>query len=155
MYIILCVLHIKTTQALACLSHNLTPNSDPNHSPIYRVRLLQPLHNISHSFSLYVHAFLPVIQVRHPPVWRNCVLLWQLQCQEHLYRCWHATKSGAPCYPSRDKSNIIAVRKVGHLNIKTKIFDFDERVLIGWQARLFDNKPIRTRASKSNIFVLC
>ena len=27
---------------------------------------------------------------------------------------------------------ILAVRKIGHLNIKSKIFDIEARVLIGW-----------------------
>ena len=31
---------------------------------------------------------------------------------------------------------ILAVRKVGHLKIKTKMFDFEARVLIGRLARL-------------------
>ena len=53
---------------------------------------------------------------------------------------------------SMNKINILAVRKVGHLNIKTKMFDFETRILIGWLARVF-SQPIRTRASKSNIFV--
>ena len=30
-------------------------------------------------------------------------------------------------------NDILAVRKVGHLNIKTKMFDFEARVLIGLQ----------------------
>ena len=50
-------------------------------------------------------------------------------------------------------SIILAVRKVGHLNIKTKLFDFEARVLIGWLANILASQPIRTRASKSNIFV--
>ena len=32
---------------------------------------------------------------------------------------------------------ILAVRKAGHLNIKTKIFDIKARVTIGWLARVF------------------
>ena len=55
-------------------------------------------------------------------------------------------------------NTILAVRKVhlniGHLNIKTKIFDFEVRVLIGWLARVFASQPIRMRASKLDIFVL-
>ena len=50
---------------------------------------------------------------------------------------------------------ILAVRKAGHFDIKTKIFDFEMRGLIGWrsQTRVFASQPIRTCASKSNIFV--
>ena len=48
---------------------------------------------------------------------------------------------------------ILAVRKLGHLNIKTKMFDFEARVLIDRLARVFASQPIRMRASKSNIFV--
>ena len=48
--------------------------------------------------------------------------------------------------------NILAVRKVGHLNIKTKLFDFEARVMIGWPARVFASQPIKTRALKSNLF---
>ena len=33
------------------------------------------------------------------------------------------------------------------------MLDFEARVLIGWLARVFANQPIRTRASKSSIFV--
>ena len=33
--------------------------------------------------------------------------------------------------------HILAAKKVGHLNIKTKIFDFEVRVLIGGLARVF------------------
>ena len=29
---------------------------------------------------------------------------------------------------------ILTLRKVGHFNIKTKMFDFEAHVLIGWQA---------------------
>ena len=42
--------------------------------------------------------------------------------------------------------SILAVRKVGHLNRKTKMFGFEAHILIGWLARVFANKPIRTRA---------
>ena len=49
-------------------------------------------------------------------------------------------------------SIILAVRKTGHLNIKTKMFDFEARVLIG-SLRVFASQPMRTRASKSNNFV--
>ena len=31
-----------------------------------------------------------------------------------------------------NSQNILAVRKAGHLNIETKIFDFEARVLNGW-----------------------
>ena len=48
---------------------------------------------------------------------------------------------------------ILAVKKVGHLNIKTKMFDFEARVLIGWLVNILTSQPIRTRTSKSNIFV--
>ena len=34
----------------------------------------------------------------------------------------------------------LAVRKVGHLNIKTKMFEVKARVLIGWLARVFKVK---------------
>ena len=46
--------------------------------------------------------------------------------------------------------SILAVKKVGHLSIKTKIFNF---VLIGWLANTIACSPIRMRALKSNIFV--
>ena len=48
---------------------------------------------------------------------------------------------------------ILAVRKVGHLNIKSKMFVFEARVLIGWLVRVFASQLIRTRTSMSNIFV--
>ena len=48
---------------------------------------------------------------------------------------------------------ILAVRKVGHLNIKTIMFNFEAHILICWLERVFASQPIRTRASKSNIFV--
>ena len=50
--------------------------------------------------------------------------------------------------------NRLAVRKVDHLNIITKIVDFEARILIGWIVRVFVSQPIRTRASKFNISVL-
>ena len=40
--------------------------------------------------------------------------------------------------------NILAVRKVVHLNINTKMFDFGVRVLIGRLARVFASQPIKT-----------
>ena len=49
---------------------------------------------------------------------------------------------------------ILAVRKVGHLNIKINVFDFEARVLIGWLENTLVNEPTRTRASMSNIFML-
>ena len=36
---------------------------------------------------------------------------------------------------SKRGNDILAVRKVGHLNIKTKMFDFEARVLIGLQVK--------------------
>ena len=48
---------------------------------------------------------------------------------------------------------ILAVRKVGHLNIKINVFDFEACVLISWLENTLANEPIRTRASMSNIFV--
>ena len=47
---------------------------------------------------------------------------------------------------------ILAVKMVGHLNIKTKVFDSEARVLIGWLVNILTNQPFRTRVSKSNIF---
>ena len=49
--------------------------------------------------------------------------------------------------------SILAVRKVGHLIIKTKMFDFEARVLIGWLANTLASQPIRTHASMSNTFI--
>ena len=50
---------------------------------------------------------------------------------------------------------MLAVRKVSYLNkIKTKMFDFEARVLIGWLAKVFASQPMKTLASKSNTFVL-
>ena len=49
---------------------------------------------------------------------------------------------------------ILAVRKVSHLHTKTKMFDFEPQVLIGWLANTPVSQPIKTHASKSNIFVL-
>ena len=49
---------------------------------------------------------------------------------------------------------LLAVGKVGHLNIKTKFSEFKARVLIGWLARVFASQPVRLRASKSNIFLM-
>ena len=48
---------------------------------------------------------------------------------------------------------ILAVRKAGYLNIKTKMFDIEARVLVGWQATVFASQLIRTRGSKLNIFI--
>ena len=48
---------------------------------------------------------------------------------------------------------ILAVRKVGHLNIKSKMFNTEARALIGWLARVFTSQPIRTHASKLTIFI--
>ena len=49
--------------------------------------------------------------------------------------------------------SILAVRRVGNLNnIKTNMFDLQTRVLIGWLVNIL-NQPIKTRVSKSNIFV--
>ena len=48
---------------------------------------------------------------------------------------------------------ILAVRNAGHLNIKTKVFDFKARVLIGWLTNTLVIQPFRTRTSKTNIFV--
>ena len=42
---------------------------------------------------------------------------------------------------------IFAVRKVGHLNIKTMLY-FEARVLIGWLANTIASQPIKTHASK-------
>ena len=47
----------------------------------------------------------------------------------------------------------LAVRHAGHLNIKTKMFHFKARVLIGWLANILASQPIKTRASKLNVFV--
>ena len=47
----------------------------------------------------------------------------------------------------------LAVRKIGHLNIKTNMFNFEARVMIGCLANTLDSQPIRMRASMSNIFV--
>ena len=33
---------------------------------------------------------------------------------------------------SHNNKQLLAVRKVGHLNIKTKMFDYETRVRIGW-----------------------
>ena len=49
---------------------------------------------------------------------------------------------------------ILALGKLGRLNIKTNMFGFEARVLIGWLAKVFANQPIMTRASKSDILVL-
>ena len=38
---------------------------------------------------------------------------------------------------------ILDVRKIGHLNIKTKMLDIESRVLIGWYSLA---SPFRTRA---------
>ena len=35
----------------------------------------------------------------------------------------------------------VAVRKVGHRTIKTKVCDFEAHVLIGWLARIFASQP--------------
>ena len=49
------------------------------------------------------------------------------------------------CYKSSIIGNIhacsiLVVRKVGHLNIKTKMFDFEVRVLIGWLTQSIGNQ---------------
>ena len=51
------------------------------------------------------------------------------------------------------QGSILAVRKVGHLTMKTNMFDFEARVLVGWLAGILASQPIKTRASKSDIFV--
>ena len=43
-------------------------------------------------------------------------------------------------------STILAVRKVGHLDIKTRMLNFEVRVLIGWLTNTFASQPIRRRA---------
>ena len=52
---------------------------------------------------------------------------------------------------------ILVVRKVGHLDIKTKMSDFQASVLIGWLTNTLASQPTRTRTcgsiSESNIFV--
>ena len=48
---------------------------------------------------------------------------------------------------------IPSVRKAGHLTIKTKMLDFEARVLIGRLANTLARQPIRTRASK--FFCFC
>ena len=48
---------------------------------------------------------------------------------------------------------MLSVKKVGHLNIKTKMFNFEARVLIGRLANIIACSPIRMRSLKSNIFV--
>ena len=45
------------------------------------------------------------------------------------------------------------VMKAGHINIKTKTFDFEARDLICWLVNALAIQPIRMRASKSNIYV--
>ena len=61
------------------------------------------------------------------------------------------SKSNLSCFTIK-YLYILAVRKVGHHNIKAKIFDFEARVLIGWLARVSASQSIRRRASKSNNF---
>ena len=48
---------------------------------------------------------------------------------------------------------MLAVRKVGQLNIEIKMFDFEASILIGCLTRVFAGQPIRTRTSKLNKFV--
>ena len=50
---------------------------------------------------------------------------------------------------------ILTIRKIGHLNIKTKIFDFEARVLIGWLANTLASQPIRTSVSCQTFLLLC
>ena len=63
--------------------------------------------------------------------------------------CGYAT----PTCLNFSNNSILTVRKVGHLNIKTKMFDFEARILIGWLADILASEPIRTRASMSNMLV--
>ena len=42
---------------------------------------------------------------------------------------------------------------IDNLNIKTKMFDFEERVLIGWLANIVIESAIQDRTPKFNIFV--
>ena len=51
--------------------------------------------------------------------------------------------------------SMLAVRKAGHLNIKTKIFDFVTRVLIGWLANTLASQPIRAKHFYFNVEVPC
>ena len=39
----------------------------------------------------------------------------------------------------------IDVRKIGHLNIKTKMFDIEARVLIGWYSLASQSERVPTR----------
>ena len=42
-------------------------------------------------------------------------------------------------------NNILDVRKIGHLNIKTKMFDIEARVLIGWYSLVSQSERVPTR----------
>ena len=77
------------------------------------------------------------------------VSIVKLQCTLHHVQC----TCYITCLNIVTLLSILAVRKVDHLNIKTKMSNFEARVLIGWVANTVASQPIRTRASKSNIFV--
>ena len=53
-------------------------------------------------------------------------------------------------------TSILAARKVGHLNIKTKMFDFEAHILIGWLANTLTSHSQSKRALQSQTFLfLC
>ena len=54
-----------------------------------------------------------------------------------LHGSYICEKSSISTYNFNVCLTILAVRKVSHLNIKTKMFDFEESPLIGWLARVF------------------
>ena len=45
----------------------------------------------------------------------------------------------------RAKITILDVRKMGHLNIKTKMLDIEARVLIGWYSLASQSERVPTR----------
>ena len=53
------------------------------------------------------------------------------------------TLNGRFLYESQIYLSILDVRKIGHLNIKTKMFDIEARVLIGWYSLAGQSERVR------------
>ena len=56
-------------------------------------------------------------------------------------------KSGAGKYPNilYSSASILAVRKIGHLNIKTKMLDIEALIMIGWYLLASQSERVPTR----------
>ena len=50
-----------------------------------------------------------------------------------------------PHSPTESQLTNIDIRKISHLNIKTKMFDIEARVLIGWYSLASQSERVHTR----------